>query len=155
MEAQNITAIASVAIAVLALLATIWQARLTRVHNRKTTTPIFTIHRSQMNGYKIFLRNEGVGPAIITGLTFYVDGIKVDDLKNFDSQLAISIPIEFFRTKVNPPVSVGVSQSFELFILQGDKSFEDKMIEIGTRVGVEVDYKSVYGDSHSTEDNIA
>lgn len=74
-------AMSSAVIAVCAFFATAWQAWLTRKHNRLTVTPRITsstdttINDNHIE-IKLTVRNVGVGPALVEGRYFTIDGEK-------------------------------------------------------------------------------
>lgn len=64
---DRIPAIASGLIALCALGVSLYQVYLSRLHNRLSEMPHLALHVEQSLGqYKIQLRNDGIGPAIIT-----------------------------------------------------------------------------------------
>ncbi len=76
---QDVTAIATLVIALLAFGVTIWQTAVGRKHNRLSVRPKldWTVHRTldpERISLEIWLLNKGIGPALITDATFLVDG---------------------------------------------------------------------------------
>jgi len=79
LDASDFTAIAAAVIAACALVATIWQAFLTRAHNRLSVRPhlVRSIDRHvDGTGTEMTLRikNCGIGPAIVRERGFCIDG---------------------------------------------------------------------------------
>lgn len=151
MTAQDITAIASVAIAVLAFLATIWQAGLSRDHNRKSTMPILTFHCNRTKGCRISIRNDGVGPALLKEFRYFVDGKQCDNADSFDQNLCVPDNLEYFRADVTFPASIGISHEIEVFLLCAGQAAEPALDVFCNRIGMQVVYKSVYGEQYETE----
>lgn len=145
---QDVTAIASAAIAVLALVATLWQAKLTREHNRKSTTPILTFHGDHTDGSIVFVRNDGVGPALLKKFEYYVDGVICESVDEFDSKLGVHEGITFQRTSVRLPATIGAEHSVTLLILKGEEAVINELI---SRVGLKIGYESIYGEIFETE----
>ena len=72
LNSSDLIAITSVAIALIALAATFWQAHITRKHNRLSVKPIIQhIIESYPDGHlSLSLVNVGLGPAIIDKIEF-------------------------------------------------------------------------------------
>ena len=70
---------ASNVIAICALIATFYQAAVTRKHNRLSVKPhLTTWHSSRYDGVEIFeIINNGVGPALIKEFQLFADGQKI------------------------------------------------------------------------------
>jgi len=84
MDAQTVTAICSVIIALVALFISIWHAHTTRQHNRLSVRPCLNFHKvvtREPPKAAIFLTNNGVGPAFIKEFRVYIDGKLQDDFK--------------------------------------------------------------------------
>jgi len=74
---DRVTAIATVIIAVTALVVSIWQGIETRKHNRLSVRPhlvFFTDFSSQDSELGIFIKNNGVGLAYIKNVEISVNG---------------------------------------------------------------------------------
>ena len=69
---DDIPAIASGFIALLALFTTMYQSHLSRKHNRLSVKPHIALHSEEDgNTFKIIIRNDGLGPAKIDTLEIY------------------------------------------------------------------------------------
>ncbi|MGB7814820.1 MAG: hypothetical protein WBL28_00545 [Methylotenera sp.] len=67
-------------IAICALALTIWQAYITRQHNKLSVAPYLTTwsHADVDNGfYSIEIMNNGIGPALIKTFLVYIDGVEI------------------------------------------------------------------------------
>lgn len=75
MNADTITAMCAVVIAVASLVVSVYQAHATRQHNRHSVRPILQLHRSWHAGGRAGIRliNSGLGPAVIVDSTLAVD----------------------------------------------------------------------------------
>ena len=79
-NAQLITAICAVVIALAALFVAVWQARATRIHNCLSVKPNLDINqvvRQSDSTVQLDLGNNGIGPAIIKEFEVHIDGRKV------------------------------------------------------------------------------
>lgn len=77
------TATMSLALSILALLATFYQAYLQRVHNAKSLKPFIQIDvmdRDRQIGIR--LRNNGIGPFIIKKVSYVKDGQRYSELED-------------------------------------------------------------------------
>lgn len=79
MNADTVTAICAVVIAVASLGVSIYQARAARQHNRHSVRPMLQLSRSwHVRGRAgLHLVNVGLGPALIVKCTLTVDGNKI------------------------------------------------------------------------------
>lgn len=73
-------AIFSAVVATAALCATYWQARQTRQHNKLSVKPHLVWHTDRIVNsdsveIKAYVRNNGIGPALITDWTLTLDGV--------------------------------------------------------------------------------
>lgn len=67
-------------IAMLALIFTAYQSSLTRKHNKISVRPLIKIttqHGDGKKNYSIDFNNHGLGPAIVTKVIIYVDGVNI------------------------------------------------------------------------------
>lgn len=70
----------SMVIAISALVLTVWQAYITRQHNKLSVSPYLTTwsHTDGGNGhYSIEIMNNGIGPALIKAFQVFVDGVEI------------------------------------------------------------------------------
>lgn len=147
---DDIPAIASGIIALLALFATIYQSHLSRKHNRLSVRPHLAVHSEENdNLFTITLRNDGLGPARIDALSIYKNHSKVDGsgealIKNAFGSLdrCKIISIE----SINTPFMLPVGHNIQLVELQFTNAKEpiDDYIERHLRLHTE--YCSIYGE---------
>lgn len=83
-KTEKLSHYAIVFIAVMAVVVSIWQVRISQEHNRLSVRPFMDSFTGWVSGdeWRITLSNEGVGPAIITGIDYNVNG---NTYKNWDS----------------------------------------------------------------------
>ncbi len=84
----------SAVIALCALFATVWQAYVTRRHNKLSVTPFLTtwIHSDGKNGeYAVDLVNNGVGPALIESVQIFVDGRECHGQSTQPAEMAVDL----------------------------------------------------------------
>jgi hypothetical protein len=82
MTAQTITAISAVVIALASLFVSIWTSAASRKHHRLSVTPHLRLDYfySFDEPTKITLVNNGLGTAIITDFTLFVDGVALSGI---------------------------------------------------------------------------
>ncbi|WP_369394676.1 hypothetical protein AB5J72_49615 [Streptomyces sp. CG1] len=75
MNADTVTAICAVVIAVASLIVSVYQTHAMRQHNRHSVRPILQLHRGWPAGGRAGIRliNSGLGPAVIVESTLTVD----------------------------------------------------------------------------------
>jgi hypothetical protein len=99
--------IMALALSILALLATFYQAYLQRIHNEKSVKPLIQINLTDSNGLIfVHIQNNGLGPVIVQKLVFIKDEQLYNDIKdclalNPNSYQHVSINKSV--TKVVPP----------------------------------------------------
>lgn len=78
MTTSDIIAIAAAAIAFITFVASLWQARITRIHNRLSVRPAMEIFcaKNQSAGYLIRIENHGLGPARIKSIILNFNGVE-------------------------------------------------------------------------------
>ncbi|MFF9768342.1 hypothetical protein ACF1GT_17315 [Streptomyces sp. NPDC014636] len=76
MNAETVTAVCAVVIAVASLVVSVYQTHAMRQHNRHSVRPILQLHRGWPPGGRAGIRliNSGLGPAVIVDSMLTVDG---------------------------------------------------------------------------------
>lgn len=87
------TAVGSIVLGGCALVTTIYQAHLSRKHNRLSVRPHLTRHTDIQKDtigatYRFTLSNCGIGPALISELYFLVDGERFPSSRNSSDEVA-------------------------------------------------------------------
>lgn len=145
----DLTPWVAIFISLLALGATIWQAHLARVHNKLSLRPYLAGHSSWTEDrvYRLELRNDGLGPAIITGARVYRDGVLVEGegpplvKKAFEGIPGCElIGHEFFYLDFVVPAG----HSVEICAVQFSPEISDVDTFFASRLTLELDYKSAY-----------
>ena len=153
-------------IAVLAFFVALWQVISSRKHNKLSVQPYLdeTLSSDSVNLIcKFEISNKGLGPAIINTSQYYLDGSKI----NFRALLKIidKLPTEFgiHVQDLKPGSVIAKDEIYPIITIQWDhlkhpmpKSNEMKAriskdiasygLEISKRFGIEITYKSNYGD---------
>jgi len=154
-------------IAVCALIFTVYQAYLSRKHNRMSVTPKLTViaERNSENGIgtlHIKLFNNGLGPAIINKFDFEADN-KAKEFKDSDEMLKFMEdwvgPIGIKNTVMSllPEHIIAVNESSTLLLLEfftEDGKGWEHIEAIVNRLSLRVKYNSMYGEEfeyHSIE----
>lgn len=136
-------------ISLLALAATWWQAHLARTHNKLTVRPQLEGHSHCERGvYSLEVRNDGLGPAVITGArVFYRDELVEGEGPPLIEKAFTYVPgcrlleHEFFYT----PYVLPAGQSIELFKLEYGP-IQDIELYLGGLLHLEIEYESAYGE---------
>lgn len=107
----------ALALSILALFATFYQAHLQRVHNQKSVKPLTQIDLVNRDGFlAIYVRNNGIGPYIIKKLEFSRNGETfegIEDCLSINPKIYQSIPVTKYTPKTILP-----GASFDVFSLQ-------------------------------------
>ncbi|SEG23984.1 hypothetical protein SAMN04489712_10438 [Thermomonospora echinospora] len=151
MDANTVTAVCAVVIALGSLAVSVTETRMTRQHNRHSVRPILQLRRTKLlNDVPAGLRvvNCGLGPAIITKTLVRLDGNPVGgwNLPTY-RQVTDGFPIQPRVTTLTDGAALPVGH--EAFLLRLD-DFEDERHSwfwelITVRLQVEIHYQSLYG----------
>lgn len=111
LQASDITAIASVVVAVCALFATLWQARKSHLHSLISVQPVLDIHIAYKdlpnNQFEllVILSNVGLGPAKITSWKYYLDDTEI----NYDRSIQLNHTGQLFTKAFDSSVKATLS----------------------------------------------
>lgn len=157
MTSEFLIVLASVAIALTALVVAIWQGYLMRRHNRLSLRPHLAFRQmiSKSNPqFTLELLNNGIGPAIITNFQVLLDGSREE---YFEAQGWMAI---LDLAGLKGKALCGVIEADE-FLAAGQSlqivKYESQPTPIGIRdlrkalrrIEVHIEYQSVYGDRYS------
>lgn len=140
----------AIGISVLALIATGWQAHLARVHNRLSVKPQLEGHSLVEDGiYSLTVRNDGLGPAILTQARVYYrdklvegEGTALVDAAFADVPNCELLSREFFH----PPFVLPAGSSIEVCKVACKKNLEDVEVYLGGLIRLQIDYESAYNE---------
>jgi hypothetical protein len=150
MNASTVIAVCAVVIAGASLGVSVYEARATRMHNRRSVQPVLSLWGTVSTGATsgVGLSNSGLGPAKITGSKLILDGVELGDLSK--------PTVDKLRGWLSFPVAATTlgSQSFletgfDKFLLSVEPFDEDQHREFGgwieSRLRIEIQYESIYG----------
>lgn len=154
---QVLLGISGTVIALLALILTLWQAWVSRRHNKLSVIPYLTTwtHTNhQAYKYHVEIINNGIGPALIKSFKIFVDGHQIQgkDLELIQKCLKLLFPA-YEYTSYNCYLSEGYmmapKEKRDLVVIQflGPTFPSPEEIEHATkRVKIFVEYESIYKD---------
>ncbi|MBX3628171.1 MAG: hypothetical protein KF892_24385 [Rhizobacter sp.] len=158
MTNSDFIALCAAGIAVLALVATIWQGAISRRHNRLSVRPHLDTHETLISGgtLSLSLANSGLGPAIIKRVRITIEGEIHTDFGSA-YRLAVAKAVIGFEGKgdmqVAEPGSVlTAGQKLELFSISFDTESDQKLLAAKKFIdsyALEVTYESMYGEEFS------
>jgi hypothetical protein len=155
MSWEAIASFSSAIIALCALGLTLWQAYVSRQHNRLSVTPYLTTwshNDTDQHRYSVEILNNGIGPALINNFQVFVDGhqVKGDDLELIKKSLKLLFP-QYQYNAYNSYLSEGYmmapKESRNLVMIQffGPNFPKPEEIEHSTkRVKILIEYESIY-----------
>ncbi|WP_336333896.1 hypothetical protein [Pseudomonas putida] len=141
----------AIIVSFLALGATIWQSRVSREHNRLSVRPHLGAHNSWTDDriFKFEVRNDGLGPAIITAARIYRNGELVEGkgsslvVKAFEGVPGCKLQgHEFFY----PEYVVPAGQVIEICTLEYGPGIDNIETFLSDYLLLEIDYKSAYNE---------
>ena len=142
-DSSELLAIAGLATAVCALVATIWQGVVARKHNRLSVKPVLTLYREESDG-KIYIKNNGTGPALIREYELYKDGRLIEE-----GDVQSSIPLLARAASLTTGVALAPGDTIDLI--------ESRTYMDGTHVPplealrIRILYTSIYGETWTLE----
>ena len=153
---QTIISVASASVALAALFISLWNAWATRCHNRLSVRPNLSIIKHILPNspqLRIIVRNNGLGPAIITGLHIFIDDSKQTFTRATHWQDIVA-KLRIFGGTINGYAmhdTESLRPGDELLLLEiidCTKTYntQDIHTEIA-RLKIAIDYSSMYGDT--------
>lgn len=150
----------SAIVATAALGFTIYQAVLTRRHNRLSVTPHLSSSTNanwtdQGLVLRLAIHSTGIGPARITGRRVYLDGAPVNTNVNALENEVARVVGNVFKCRINRVGIPGEASSFpvgsefcvlELLVESIGKVQRETVDALLARFRLEIDYESFYGD---------
>lgn len=152
-------------IALCALVATFWQADLSRRHNRLAVKPHIEIARGfdfNKQEYCVNMLNNGLGPALVTKIQLLVDGKEVNTQNSEAICDVISKVFHLYNYKqyysiisgsyMMKPEEEKTFLKVELLssLTEFPVTSSDEIIEINSRMEVKISYESMYGEKFKT-----
>jgi hypothetical protein len=150
MNASTVIAVCAAVIAGASLGVSVYEARATRMHNRRSVQPLLALWGKLSTGATsgVGLRNSGLGPAKITASKLILDGVELGDLSRstIDKLLgSLSFPVATTTLGSQTFLETG----FEEFLLSVESYDEAQHREfyelIESRLRIEIQYDSIYG----------
>jgi hypothetical protein len=150
MDASTVIAVCAAVIAGASLGVSVYEARATRMHNRRSVQPLLALWGKLSTGATsgVGLRNSGLGPAKITASKLILDGVELGDLSRptVDKLLgSLSFPVATTTLGSQTFLETG----FEEFLLSVESYDEAQHREfyelIESRLRIEIQYDSIYG----------
>ena len=150
MNASTVIAVCAAVIAGASLGVSVYEARATRMHNRRSVQPLLALWGKLSTGATsgVGLRNSGLGPAKITASKLILDGVELGDLSRptVDKLLgSLSFPVATTTLGSQTFLETG----FEEFLLSVESYDEAQHREfyelIESRLRIEIQYDSIYG----------
>jgi hypothetical protein len=150
MNANTVTAICAVVIAVASLSVSIFQARAVRQHNRHSVRPILQLDRGWRVGGRAGLRlvNVGLGPALIVDSTLTVDGNVIGTWQEPSvNRIRESLPVRPSAVTFNDGEVIATDyDQYLLSVASYDPQNHTELQElINGRLTLEIRYESLYG----------
>ena len=142
-NSPDLLAIAGFAIAVLAMVATVWQGMLSRKHNRLSVTPVLTLYREEDDG-KIYIKNNGTGPALIRRYEIYKDGQLIDE-QNIQS----AIPSLVRAAALSNGAALAPGDTIDL--IQSSTFLDGNHVPPLEALRFRIRYASIYGETWTLE----
>ena len=144
----------AIGVSILALVVTWWQAYLARSHNKLTVRPQLEGHSHWSNNiYRFEVRNDGLGPAIITAARVFfedklVEGEGSSVIQNaFKNVLGCRLEEhEFFYT----PFVLPAGASIQVCKVSYSPEIQDIEEYLGKIIYLQIEYESAYKEKCTT-----
>jgi hypothetical protein len=154
----EVLAIAAVIVAVLALVATVWQGWIARQHSRMSVRPAlnYVDMRDSPAALGLAIVNHGLGPAIVDGIEITVDGRRFEQMgSEYKAFVAHQVHnyganVQFQSLTSGLPIPVG--QPFVLLKLQVPPKHDEWLLAAKrflSRIELRIAYSSMYGERYT------
>ena len=155
MRAETVVAICALVIAVASLAVTVQQARATRLHYRHSVRPLLQLRLELHPGTTAGLRlvNAGLGPAVLTGTDFTVDGRRLGAFDETNvNEVRDTLAVRPSATTLGGPGVLAKDYDRHLLSVaaydpDGHREFADLL---RTRLELRIHYESLYGGERFT-----
>jgi hypothetical protein len=156
---EAIAGFSSVVVAVCALGLTVWQAAISRRHNRLSVTPhltTWTQSEEATGTYSFEILNNGIGPALIQNFSLQVDGqpITGEGAEPIEKALKVLFPQYAFRSSQafmarGYMMSAKEARSLVAVQFYGERLPRQAEVDHATkRTRLIIKYESIYGDEY-------
>jgi hypothetical protein len=147
-------------IALCALVLTIWQAFLTRTHNKLTVKPYLTTWSTMAGNedfYQVDLMNNGVGPALIQSFRVYVDnqellGTESDLIDTAIKMLFSQSGYDSHNAFLSKGYMMAANDRHELIKIKFSNPNVPRVEEVENaykRIRIVIEYVSIYNDKYA------
>ncbi|MFF3907845.1 hypothetical protein ACFYZJ_18035 [Streptomyces sp. NPDC001848] len=155
MNADTITAICAVVIAVASLVVSVYQTHAMRQHNRHSVRPILQLHRGWPTGGRAGIRliNSGLGPAVIVESTLTVDGEVIgawDRLSADRVRDRLSVRPSAVTFSQGEVIAIDYEQYLLSVASYDPQNHAEVKDLINRRLTLEIRYESLYGGEDYT-----
>ncbi|MFE5046776.1 hypothetical protein ACFRAI_10525 [Streptomyces sp. NPDC056637] len=150
MNTETVVAVCAIVIALASLGVSVWQAHVTRQHNRHSVRPVLQLHRGIHDGARsgIKLVNVGLGPAVVVSTRVTIDGEFVGrwDKASAD-RVRAGLPVHLNAVTFGQVEVLQTGYDEYLLSLPAyDPLVHDPIEDIfSRRLGIAIDYESLYG----------
>ncbi len=150
---EQITAIATILIAVAAFFITLWQIKSMHKHNRLSVMPILSyeiFYDKTDLGFGIYLCNKGIGPAIIKSMRIFIDNIEIKtQQKKIWPEAVQTLNINYPYVQMftcGDDVSISAGERLPLLTINDNisKEIADEFKKALDRINIELLYESIY-----------
>lgn len=143
------TALCSMLVALCALATSIWQGSSMQEHNRLSLRPYLEteINSKDDGSWELFINNNGMGPAQVKGLQYFVDGTSYASREDFLLALGED-PDCYIRGNIGRFYKVADRQMVYSTFRKACFKTESERVAMFSRMKIVIDYQSLYGESY-------
>jgi len=154
-------AISAGVIALAALGVSIWQGYISREHNKLSVRPHleFILHCKTTEDFRLILRNSGLGPALISKISLFVDNKEFvfndsDTANKFFEKLAPQNAGDFSYYIADQRSAISSDKFIRVFIFNESTAAKNPQLNnylrnMQSRISAKVEYKCMYGRAYS------
>ena len=154
---DTVVSFSAIVVAIASIVVTVWQGIEMRKHNRLSVRPRLEItYEVNKKGFGYVLKNNGLGPAVVTSKKFFVDGKEVQE----DGFSGYDVFIEKLGLKNRQVVYTGIFPGktitagakldiIRFFWKEGetvDSLLQTLLPQVYNRISLEIGYKSMYNE---------
>ncbi|OUR82696.1 hypothetical protein A9Q75_05245 [Colwellia psychrerythraea] len=152
MDASDYIALASMLVAIVALVATLYQSHLSKEHNKLSVVPHLIVHRYTVDeSCKFTLENNGLGPAIIKEFKLVASGKEISGFIEtaYDealNTLGLNVAHSFYHPSKLEHISPAKKVDLYELLNENKEDLATEVAVISENLKFKIVYTSIYRD---------
>ena len=157
-SSDTVVSLSAIIIAIASIVVTIWQGIENRNHNRLSVRPKLEINfQLTKDNFGYILKNNGLGPAVITDKKLFVDGKEISysgfsGYDDFIEKLGLK-DRKVTHMGIYPGKTIKANEQINIigFSINKSDDLDSLLPKIFSRVKIKIGYKSMYDERFACE----